>query len=373
MSETAAEVQKALDNIAGQIKSKVDPLATKVEGLSARFQEFETNTLTSFSGRSHSAPKSIAHQVAKSDAFQAFKSRDAGSFRVRLETSLSEIKNLTSTQFSPDSPPTGYNVQPARADGLTNYGFRRLSVIDAMTRVQLSSNTFEHVRVGDYTDQADYQLTEGSNKAVQSIAPEVITSNVATIAVVQPVSRQLLDDVPVLQNTIGQILAHGCMKQLEAELISGNGGQGRILGLDQIATPATVDSPAGDLMTIIVENIAQLQSEGFEPNGIMLNPVTWAQIRNQRDDEVFLLGPPGSSLNNTLWGMPVFASPAVAQGDVFIGDWSQALLLDRQEVSVQAFEQHEDFARRNLVLLRCELRAGLAVPAPLAFRWYDAS
>ena len=372
MSETAQEVQKALDNIAGQVKAKVDPLTEQVEGLSARFAEFEQTALTTMPGRMHSAPKSIAQQVAKSDSFQAFKSRDAGSFRVRLETSLNQIKNLTSLQGSGNSPADGYDVQPARADGLSNYGFRRLSVIDAMNRVPLASNSFEHVRIGDYTDQANYQLTEGSNKAEQSIAPNVVTSNIATIAVVQPVSRQLLDDVPVLQNTIGQILAHGCLKKLEAELISGNGGQGQILGLESIATAAAVDSPAGDLMTIIVENIAALQAEGFEPNGIMLNPVTWAQIRNSQDAAVFLLGPPGSSLNNSLWGLPVFASPAVTQGDVIVGDWSKALLLDRQEVTLQAFEQHDDYARRNLVLLRCELRSGLAVPAPLAFRYYDA-
>ena len=372
MSETAQEVQKALDNIAGQVKAKVDPLTEQVEGLSARFAEFEQTALTTMPGRMHSAPKSIAQQVAKSDSFQAFKSRDAGSFRVRLETSLNQIKNLTSLQGSGNSPADGYDAAPARADGLSNYGFRRLSVIDAMNRVPLASNSFEHVRIGDYTDQANYQLTEGSNKAEQSIAPNVVTSNIATIAVVQPVSRQLLDDVPVLQNTIGQILAHGCLKKLEAELISGNGGQGQILGLESIATAAAVDSPAGDLMTIIVENIAALQADGFEPNGIMLNPVTWAQIRNTRDVTAFLLGPPGSSLNNSLWGLPVYASPAVTQGDVIVGDFGQAMLLDRQEVSIQAFEQHSDFVRRNLVLLRCELRAGLAVPAPLAFRYYNA-
>ena len=384
----AQQIQKHLERIAEEAKGNTEAMKSEVaslkaanqdliekhDGLRSMFLEFEQNELTRMSGRRHSAPQSIAAQVAKSDGFSAFKSGDSRSFRIRLETSIDAVKNLTSTQNSPNSPADGYQVHPQRMDGITNYGIRPLTVVDAMTRMQVSSNTFEHVRINDdYVDQANYQTTEGANKAEQSIDPTLATSNIATIAVTLPVAKQVLDDVPALQMSLSQILGHGVMKRLEQELMNGAGGAGQILGLASIADAAVVDSPAGSITESINDQIADLQAAGWNPNGILMNPRTWAAIRNQQDSSVYLLGPPGSSVGNTLWSMPVIVSPVVAEDDFFVGDWGQALLLDRQSLTIEAFEQHEDFARRNLVLMRAELRAGLAVPSPSAFRYFNAA
>ena len=384
----AQQIQKHLERIAEEAKGNTEAMKSEVaslkaanqdliekhDGLRSMFLEFEQNELTRMSGRRHSAPQSIAAQVAKSDGFSAFKSGDSRSFRIRLETSIDAVKNLTSTQNSPNSPADGYSVSPQRMDGIANYGIRPLTVVDAMTRLQVSGNSFEHVRVNDdYVDQANYQTTEGANKAEQSIDPTLATSNIATIAVTLPVAKQVLDDVPALQMSLSQILGHGVMKRLEQELMNGAGGAGQILGLASIADAAVVDSPAGPIAESINDQIADLQAAGWNPNGILMNPRTWAAIRNQQDSSVYLLGPPGSSVGNTLWSMPVIVSPVVAEDDFYVGDWGQALLLDRQSLTIEAFEQHSDFARRNLVLMRAELRAGLAVPSPSAFRYFNAA
>lgn len=384
----AQQIQKHLERIAEEAKGNIDTMRSEIqelksqnselvdkhEGLKSMFREFETAELTRMSGRRHSAPQSIAAQVAKSDGFSAFKSGDSRSFRIRMETGIDAVKNLTSTQNSPNSPADGYEVQPQRMDGITNYGMRPLSVVDAMTRLQVSSNTFEHIRVNDdYVDAAAYQATEGANKAEQSIDPTLATSNIATLAVTLPVSRQVLSDVPALQASLSQILGHGVMKRLEQELINGAGGQGEILGLASIADTAVAESSPAPVPELVNDNIADLQAAGWSPTGIMLNPKTWASIRAERDSAVYLLGPPGSSVGNTLWSLPVIVSPVVAEGDFFVGDWGQALLLDRQSLTIEGFEQHSDFARKNLVLMRAELRAGLAVPAPSAFRYFNAA
>ena len=364
-----ASVQDELKSL----KSANQDLLQKHDGLDLMFREFEQNVLTTAPGRTMRAPGSIAAQVAKSDGFSAFKSGDSRSFRVRLETSIDQLKSLTSLQGSGNSPQDGYSVQPDRVDGLSNYGLRPLSILDAMQRLQVSSNTFEHVRVNsDYVDAANYQTTEGADKPEQAIAPTLVSSNIATIAVTLPVSRQVLDDVPALQASLSQILGHGVQKRLEQELINGSGGTGEILGMSSIADAAVVDSPPGSITESINDQIADLQAAGWSPNAILMNPRTWAAIRNQQDSAVYLLGPPGSSVGNTLWSMPVIVSPVVTEDNFFVGDWNQALLLDRQSLTIEAFEQHSDFARKNMVLMRAELRAGLACPAPSAFRFYNA-
>lgn len=377
LSRLADEAKGNLASVKDELKalkSANHDLLQKHDGLKSMFREFETNELTRMSGSRHSAPKSIAAQVAKSDGFAAFKSGDSRSFRVRMDTSINQLKTLTSLQGSGNSPQDGYSVQPDRADGLSNYGMRPLSVVDAMQRLQVSSNTFEHVRVNDdYVDAAAVQATEGSNKAEQAIDPTLVSSNIATIAVTLPVSRQVLDDVPALQSSLSQILGHGVQKRLEQELINGSGGTGEILGMASIAEAAVAESSPAPLPELVNDNIADLQAAGWAPNGILLHPRTWASIRGERDADVYLLGAPGSSVGNTLWGLPVIVSPVVTQGDFFVGDWMQALLLDRQSLTIEAFEQHSDFARKNMVLMRAELRAGLACPAPSAFRFFNAA
>lgn len=356
------------------LKREHADLVQKSDTLQAHFREFEQNSLTGMSGRSHSAPKSIASEIAKSESFAAFSNGDTRSFRIRLERSIHEAKALTSEQGSPNSPADGYNVQPTRLDGIYNYPIRPLSIVDVMSRLQVSTNQFEHHRINsDYTDAAAVQATEGSSKAEQAIDPTLVVSNISTVAVTLPVSRQVLADVPALNASLAQILGHGVMKRLESELIAGAGGQGEILGLQSIANAAVADSPAGDLPDLINDNLADLQAEGWMPNAILMHPRTWATIRAERDNDQYLLGPPGSSVGNTLWNTPVVVSPVVQEGRFFVGDFRQSFLLDRQSLTIEAFEQHSDFARKNLVLMRAEVRAGLAVPAPSAFRYFDAS
>ena len=51
-------------------------------------------------------------------------------------------------------------------------------------------------------------------------------------------------------------------------------------------------------------------------------------------------------------------------GVAWTGEFSTITLLDREGVSVAAFNQHEDYARRNLTYVRAELRAGVAIFEP---------
>ena len=55
---------------------------------------------------------------------------------------------------------------------------------------------------------------------------------------------------------------------------------------------------------------------------------------------------------------------ALTKGQALMGDFKQVQLLDREGLAVTAFNQHADFAARNLVYVRAELRAGVVVWRP---------
>ena len=67
---------------------------------------------------------------------------------------------------------------------------------------------------------------------------------------------------------------------------------------------------------------------------------------------------------STLWGVPVATSEKITKGQALLGDFKQVQLLDREGLSVTAFNQHKDYAQRNLVYVRAELRAGVVIWRP---------
>lgn len=50
-----------------------------------------------------------------------------------------------------------------------------------------------------------------------------------------------------------------------------------------------------------------------------------------------------------------------------MGEWNQISLLDREGLSILAFNQHSDWARRNLTYVRAELRAMQVIWRPVRF------
>jgi hypothetical protein len=60
-------------------------------------------------------------------------------------------------------------------------------------------------------------------------------------------------------------------------------------------------------------------------------------------------------------GMPVFSHSYFAQGTGLVGDWNEAQLLTRQAPRIRFFDQNQDDAEKNVILVRIEQRAALPV------------
>jgi hypothetical protein len=50
-------------------------------------------------------------------------------------------------------------------------------------------------------------------------------------------------------------------------------------------------------------------------------------------------------------------SQSIAVGQAIIGDFKTIQLLDLEPLAIEAFNQHKDYAQRNLVYIRAEKRA----------------
>lgn len=258
-----------------------------------------------------------------------------------------------------------FNVPSQRLEGIVDAPRPRLSILDLLPRLKVSSNAFEYNRLDGYTNAADYQSREGDLKSQASLPTEIAVANIATIAAWIPASKQVLADVPALRQFVSNLLAYGVRAKLEAEVVNGAGGTGEIAGLTATGNFTAFTAATGaSLADSVGMAQSQLDSAGWSASAVVVNPADWIAARMDRgDDGHYIAGTWRDPAPPSIWGLPVVTSAAIPEGDLLVMDTSQLLLLDRHSVTVEAGYAEDDFIR-NKVRILAELRAGLAVLSP---------
>jgi HK97 family phage major capsid protein len=109
--------------------------------------------------------------------------------------------------------------------------------------------------------------------------------------------------------------------------------------------------------------LAILQSALAEhpATGIVMHPSDWTRITLMGDaDGNYIMGAPGTSIDQRVFGLPVVVTQAIAQDTFLLGDWrAAATLYDRWTARVKVGTVNDDFVR-NLVTVLAEERIALA-------------
>jgi Phage capsid family len=108
-----------------------------------------------------------------------------------------------------------------------------------------------------------------------------------------------------------------------------------------------------------------------EPNAIVLNPTDAHNIDllkvNNEPNNFAGPGPLDSSLGpRRAWGLPIVGTDAFTAGTTLIGDFSKAVLFDRQSLAVTLGTINDQFIR-DMVTVLGEVRAGFGAIRPVAF------
>lgn len=360
---TDLNVMAAVENGLTAVKSKVDgkfsDLEIQVRTLKDQMIDIAQGQ-QSLPGFGMTAAKSLGNIVT--DDGQLSKLRDRSAKSVIIPATGLNLKTLVNGPG--DSNTTGFDTQAQRMPGVANASRRRLSLLDVLPTLLITSSTFEFIALDGFTNAAATQEQEGDLKAEQDMPTETVTAAIATIAVTLPASEQVLADNPALGLFINEQLRYGVMSKLEAELLTGAGGPGRINGL---VTQATVYVPTDSNATgadALGQAAAALEADGWNPGVIVMHPTAWQSIRAERTQAgEYVASPWNLPAGPSLWDMPVVTSSSMPPGTAIVMDPAQAAMLDRQSVNVMAGYVDRQFAE-NCLTMRCELRAGLALFAP---------
>ncbi|WP_244965005.1 phage major capsid protein [Pseudomonas hunanensis] len=365
------QLNQTLQNIGTQIADFKSSSAEKQTEFGARLQEIEQKMVNVSARRGANDDSTdsnvVTAQVVAADGIAGFRNGMKSTGQINCKVG---VRAAITNPNKGVTGSTSYPTTPQRdGGGIRGIPQPRLSLLDVLPVVPVTSATYEFVRLDGYINGAAYQKEEGEEKAEGSMPTKMERAEIATIATWIPASLQVLQDNDQLEGQINTLMSVGVRQKLEAELINGDGGAGEILGFKKqaIAAGITTGKPADRIGAALTD----LKADGWNPNVIVMNPRDWFAIESERaedGDGQYVIGTPRDPAPPSLWGTPVVVTNGMPQGEALILDTSVAALLDRQEVTVEASRHDGDNFRRNMVTILAELRAGLAVFAPTATR-----
>jgi HK97 family phage major capsid protein len=220
---------------------------------------------------------------------------------------------------------------------------------NACSVVRVSSGNVEWVEEGP--DPVAAVVPEGTAKPEAAIVFTPHASSLDTIAHWVQITRQALADASYMRSLIEGKLRRGLARKVEADIAA---------LLEGAALQTAVDA---DLLHAIRVGIGLVESAGYNPNAVILNPADYAAL----DIAVMVESVDGPARKTSFWGLTPIPVPSHPAGTAIVGDFKEGVtLFDRGVADVFVTDSHADFFVKNLLVILAEGRYKSAITDPLA-------
>jgi HK97 family phage major capsid protein len=267
-------------------------------------------------------------------------------------------------------------------------GRKELTIRDLISVRRTGSDTVEYVEQTSHTNAAAVvaEATSSAAPTAPGTAGALVlnpnggykpegdwafvrrTAVVKTIAEWVPATKRALADVAQLEGLINDELRADIAEAEEGQILSGNGTGENFTGIRNWSGIQT-QAFSTDIFETARKAITKARVVGrVNPNAIVVSPTTAETIDLAKDlNGVYRYGGPQSMGPRTMWGRPVVESETQPDGELLVGDFSKAVLWDREDTTVTISDSHADFFIRNMVAILAEERCAFAVTRPKAF------
>jgi HK97 family phage major capsid protein len=312
--------------------------------------------------------KSYGQQFVDSPAFDFFK---AGTHRTGSAWTSPSVELVAAT-LTEDPTSGGALVYPKtlRA-GVVPTLFQRTTVADLLAQGTTDSNAVIYM-IEKTAVNAAAAVAEGAPKPESTLTFEQKTEPVAKVATWLPVSEEMLADASQIRSYIDARLRLFVEIAMENQILNGDGIAPNMLGLRNRVGLATdvVRGASESNADAMFRQIGAIMANAFvTPDGLVMNPADWAGavLSKSAQGGYYGNGPFGPMQTPILWGLPVAVTSAMPQGVGLAGAFRLAAQVwYRGGIVVAASNSHADYFIRNLVAIRAEQRAALAVYRPAA-------
>lgn len=388
MNEAGADVTdeqiKAVEDAVNDVKAidaKIASATTAREALKAlslNDNAPEGDDREDGDGSGLKAAATLGERYVKSNAYLDFKKANPAGLGEGSPLSMPRVKIGSMGEFLANRKADGAvlgtpvsHPQVVRMPTVDMVVRRPLTLLDLIGRGSMG-NDFDYVQITAVSNNAaivpEATTREDGLKPTSDMTTALARCSSFTFADGFDVTNQLLSDAPAFASYMETSLAYNLDSVIEDKVLNGTGaheptGVLKTTGVQE--QTYTVADGVMDLVKAVRRAKTKISKVGGITTAILINPEDQEDIDLLQDAQKRFYGQgPFGTGPGTLWGVPVATSEKITKGQALMGDFKQIQLLDREGLSVTAFNQHKDYAQRNMVYVRAELRAGLVIWRP---------
>jgi HK97 family phage major capsid protein len=363
--KTFAEKAKSEIDTQGRVldetKASLERIVKESADVHARLLEVEQK-MARRGGPEQIRQRALGRIVSEDEGFKAFAAGRASKARI-------SVKAITSLTTDANGS-VGDAINPQRLPGVIAPIDRPMTIRDLLMPGRTSSNAIEYVKETGWTNAAA-PVAETAQKPESTLKFDLVTTTVRTIAHWVHASKQVLDDIPMLESYIDQRLRYGLMYAEELQLLQGDGTGQNLLGLIPQATDFDDDlrEETDTEIDTVRRAVMQVRLAEYRASAAILNPIDWAKIELTKDaDGRYIWANPRFQAQPALWSLPLVDTNAMEEGEFLVGAFNTAAqIFDREDANVEVSTEDRDNFIKNMVTIRGEERLALAVFRPESF------
>lgn len=276
---------------------------------------------------------------------------------------IKSVGNMTASSNLTGSPIATYSQRPALRSR------QKLHIRDLVNVIPSATGLWKFYRQNKPVGEGsfDFQTTHAAVKNQLDYDITEVTVTVDYLAGFVRIAKQMLQDLPFMQSFVSNELVEDYLRTEDLKFFM------------QIAGAATGNtSNLTSTVTVekIIQAIANMGDDDYDPNGIVVTNQVWAKILITKPNDYSIPGavtitPMGDV---AITGIPVFKvkDTYIGAGKVLIGDWSKAAIIQTEGLNVNMYEQDSDNVQRNLITVKAEARVALAQLRLDAFSYFGA-
>ena len=400
MAKMASDAKSLKDQIKAEAEAK-GSLSDAKEFLASLGANPQSDEPTKIAGKGGSpAPAqytTLGEAFVKSDAYKDFINRYAVSGGLipssvkGIQSQPMQMPGFKALITGASATSAGAATQNDRFGAITDLiGEREFTVRDLCTQGTTNSDTVEYVRVTAKTNNAapvaeattsalpaaptpaGGEVAAGGYKPESSMALEVVSTTVKTIAHWMAITKRAASDAGQVRTLVDNFLRYGLMEEEEDQILNGAGTGENLTGILQTSGILTVGSAGTDL-DAVVDAIRTVRVTGRRrPTGMVVHPNDWYStgfLLAKDSAGNYLIGDPAAGIDQVanLWGLRVVVTEAMTENTILVGDFRQAVIWDREQAAISVSDSHADFFIRNLLAVLAEERLAFGVLDPQAF------
>jgi HK97 family phage major capsid protein len=353
ISNNSAELKKTVKNLEDSNVALIDAQKSQgavIEGLTSKLNNANENKKVSFKDQV------IGLLKVNEEKLVAMKNGDS---KTNIRMTMKAVGNMTIGGST-----TGQLPQAERESGITRIVRRNPFILDLVNVGSITSNLWEWVQQAN-AEGAPGMTAEGAAKAQIDFELVLASAAVRKVTAYIKVSKEMLDDIPLMESEINQELAERINLTIDAQLLSGDGTGQNLTGILANATAFAPGSFATGSVNEVISPINadvlrvainQISVSLFQANYIVMHPsdVTAMDLDKSIDGH-YVLPPFSTSANTVIKGIQVIANTGVTEGDYLVGDFSKAGVRFREGLTFDVGYENDDFTK-NFVTILAEAR-----------------